>query len=212
LENVLGVFIELVLADTHGKIWGEVMVDNLGDCEGKGGLGVEELELLRSERRAKSVGARDGGCMSSPSMGVWGGDGQVSLYSWLRSSSHLEERTNRSQLLMGFSSSGMRVVESETGLLAAVVLSLVVEMGLGLVGSSKVILILLVSTLISTSICTGDMAVKGTGERIGLSLFSTLWSSTLAKRRVLMSGSSMQLGRLYWGHCRGGVEAFEARE
>jgi len=141
--------------------------------------------------------------MSSLSMGVWGGDGQVSWYFWLQSLSHPEDRTDRSQLSMGFSSSGTRVVESETGLLAVVVLSLVAEMGSGPVGSSKVIL---------TLICAGDMAVKGTGERIGLSLFSALWSSTLAKRRVLMLGNSMQLGRLYFGFCRGGVKAFEARE
>ena len=55
LECVLGVLIELVLADTCGEVWGEVGVDDLGNGKGKGGLGVEELELLRDERWAKAV-------------------------------------------------------------------------------------------------------------------------------------------------------------
>jgi len=41
--------------DIRSKIWGELIVNNLCDCECKGGLGVEELELLRSEWRAKAV-------------------------------------------------------------------------------------------------------------------------------------------------------------
>ena len=32
-----------------------VVVDDLGNGEGKGGLGVEELELLRGEQQAKAV-------------------------------------------------------------------------------------------------------------------------------------------------------------
>jgi len=55
LEHILGVFIELVLADTRGEIWGEVIVDNLCDCECEGGLGVKEGDLLRREWQAKMV-------------------------------------------------------------------------------------------------------------------------------------------------------------
>ena len=51
----MGVFVELVLADTCSEVWGEVGVDDLGNGKGKGGLGVEELELLRDERWAKAV-------------------------------------------------------------------------------------------------------------------------------------------------------------
>jgi len=49
LKCILGVFVELVLADTCGKIWGEVVVNNLGNGEGKRGLGVKELESLWGE-------------------------------------------------------------------------------------------------------------------------------------------------------------------
>jgi len=80
----------------------------------------------------------------------------------------------------------MRVVESEIGLLLVAVLALGVEMGLGLVGSS-------VSILILISICTGDTAVKGAGERIGLSLSLALLSSNLTKHKALMLGSSRWL-------------------
>jgi len=55
LEHVLGVFIELVLADTCGEVWGKVVVDDLGNGKGKGGLGVKELKLLQGEWRAKVV-------------------------------------------------------------------------------------------------------------------------------------------------------------
>ena len=55
MEHILGVFIELVLADTCGKVWGEVVVNNLGNGEGEGGLGVEELELLQGKQQAKAV-------------------------------------------------------------------------------------------------------------------------------------------------------------
>jgi len=51
----LGVFIELVLADTCGKVWGEVVVDDLGNGKGERGLGAKELVLLQGEWRAKVV-------------------------------------------------------------------------------------------------------------------------------------------------------------
>jgi len=137
--------------------------------------------------------------MSSPSTGVWGGVGQVSLYSWLQSSSHPEDRTDRSQLSIGFSSSSTRVVESEICGLLVAFLALGVEMGLGLVGSS-------VSILILISICARDMAVKGAGKRIGLSLSLTSSSSNLTKCKALMLGNSRQSVVPNWRYCRGGVE------
>jgi len=147
--------------------------------------------------------------MSSPSMGVQGGNGQVSLYSWSQLLSHLEDRTDRSQLSMGFSSSGMRVVESETGLLVAVFLFLGVEMESGPAGLLKVSLGLSVLILILISICAGDTAVKGAGERTGLSLFVASSSSNLMKRKALMLGSSRRLVVPNWGYCRGGVEVVD---
>ena len=55
MEHILGVFVELVLADTCSEVWGEVVVNNLDNGEGKWGLGVKELELLQSEWQAKAV-------------------------------------------------------------------------------------------------------------------------------------------------------------
>ena len=105
--------------------------------------------------------------MPSPSMGVWGDVSQVSLYFWSRLSSHLEDRSDRFQLLMGFSSSGMRVVESEIGLLLVVLfLALGAETGLGPVGLLKVSLGLSVSILILISIC--DIGLGSSGLTLSL--------------------------------------------
>jgi len=147
--------------------------------------------------------------MSSPSMGVQGGNGQMSLYSWSQLSSHPEDRTNRSQSSMGFLSSCMRVVESEISCLLVAFLALVAEIGSGPVDLAKVSLGSSVSTLISISICARDIAVKGTGKRIGLSLSSILSSSTQMKRKVLVLGSSRRSVVLNWGYCRGGVEVVD---